>query len=389
MNDTTTSVTTAATPPARLALLSWAHFLNDGAANFLPGVLPAILAAMALPVSLSGTIMAALVVGQSIQPITGWLADRIGGKGYVVWGIAGTAIGGALIGVVPNYGALIAVLILIGVSNSCFHPQALASIRDLSRTRHGAIMSLYLVGGEIGRGLWPLLASFIVTAGGLAWLGVVALPGLLTVPFLWRFTAPLPRQRAGVQRIHWREHVRPFGVLVGFCTLRGVMIVGASTFIPILWQQRGGTLVAGASFITVMLVVGIVGNLGGGFVSDRLGRQPVILVSIGLASALFAGFLLTGGWSAWILLGAYGIALYATLPLTVLIGQDILPENPSLGSGIALGLGNGLGALGVIGLGPLAGAYGPETALWVVVACGAAAFCLAFLLPKRGIDGGH
>jgi FSR family fosmidomycin resistance protein-like MFS transporter len=389
MNDTTTSVTTAATPPARLTLLSWAHFLNDGTTNFLPGVLPAILAAMALPVSLSGTIMAALLVGQSIQPITGWLADRSGGKGYVVWGVAGTSIGGALVGLVPNYGALLAVLILIGVSNSCFHPQALAAVRGLSRTRHGTIMSAYLVGGEIGRGLWPLLASFIVTAGGLTWLWVVALPGLMTLPFLWRLTPPLPRVHASAQKIHWREHLRPLGVLVGFCTLRGVMIVGAITFIPILWHQHGGTLIAGASFIAVMLVVGVIGNLGGGFVSDRLGRRPVIVVSIGLSSILFAGFLLSGGLGAWILLGAYGITLYATLPLTVLIGQDILPENRSLGSGIALGLGNGLGALGVIALGPLAGAYGPETALWVVVACGAAAFALAFLLPKRQINGDH
>lgn len=39
--------------------MSWAHFLNDGAANYLPGVLPAILISLNLSVALAGTIMAA------------------------------------------------------------------------------------------------------------------------------------------------------------------------------------------------------------------------------------------------------------------------------------------------------------------------------------------
>lgn len=45
--------------PARLTGMSWAHFLNDGAANYLPGVLPAILISLNLSVALAGTIMAA------------------------------------------------------------------------------------------------------------------------------------------------------------------------------------------------------------------------------------------------------------------------------------------------------------------------------------------
>ena len=30
----------------RLSILGWLHFLNDGAANYLPGVLPAVLVAV-------------------------------------------------------------------------------------------------------------------------------------------------------------------------------------------------------------------------------------------------------------------------------------------------------------------------------------------------------
>src|SRR5699024_5034827 len=88
-------------PPAnesRLFGLAWSHFLNDGASNYLPGVLPAILISLHLSVSYAGVFMAALIVGQGVQPLVGLVADRIGGRAFVVAGLFGTALGGALIG---------------------------------------------------------------------------------------------------------------------------------------------------------------------------------------------------------------------------------------------------------------------------------------------------
>src|SRR5699024_6648805 len=114
--------------------------------------------------------------------------------------------------------------------------------------------------------------------------------------------------------------------------------------------------------------VGIVGNLGGGRMGDRTGPRPIVTGGIIAAVLLLVMFLLTSGIMAWILLALFGMALFATLPLTVLIAQDILPENRSLGSGLALGFANAIGALCVTGLGPVADTWGPQTAIWVTVA---------------------
>ena len=44
MAEVTTSHEATGQPEyGKLSVLSWAHFLNDGAANYLPGILPAIL----------------------------------------------------------------------------------------------------------------------------------------------------------------------------------------------------------------------------------------------------------------------------------------------------------------------------------------------------------
>lgn len=368
---------------SRLTGMAWTHLLNDGASNYLPGVLPAILVSMNLSVSYAGVFMAALVIGQAAQPLVGMVADRIGGRAFIFAGLIGTTLGGALVGLMPGYWSLIGVLVAIGLSNSLFHPQALAGVRSIGGTRLGASMSFFLVGGELGRGAWPLVTSWLVTVRGLDALWMLAIPTALTLPFLWRWAPIVAPRRKDAAPLRLREHAAPLGCLLAFSTLRSLMIYSVVTFLPLLWYQQGGSLTGGASFVTVLLIVGIVGNLGGGSLADQVGRRPVVICAIVAAVALLTAFMWSSGLLSWVLLALLGIALFATVPLTILIAQDVLPENRSLGSGIALGLANALGALCVTVLGPVAAAWGPATALWVTVVCGIVAVPLAVALPDH------
>ncbi len=374
---------TGAISYGRLTGMSWAHFLNDGAANYLPGVLPAILVSLHMSVALAGTVMAALLMGQALQPLVGILADRTGGHSTVVLGLAGSSLGGALVGFAPGFWSLVGVLILIGVSNSFFHPQALAGVRQLGGSHPGTAMSVFLVGGEIGRGVWPAFASWVVVGWGLPSLWVLAVPALLTLPLLPRWAPRLPARHPAAEPIRWRRHAGPLGLLVLFSALRTLMIMAVVTFVPLMWTDAGGSLVVGASFITVMLVVGVIGNLGGGRLADRVGRRPVLFLGMVVSAAMLAAFLLSSGVWPWIIIAVLGVSLFATLPLGILIAQDILPENRSLGSGLALGFANGLAALGIMLLGPVAAAWGTAAPLWVAVVCGVITVPLVLLLPEH------
>ncbi len=377
------AIDAGATPGlGRLAGLSWAHFLNDGAANYLPGILPALLPTLGVPVTMAGAIMAALLMGQALQPVTGWFADRLGGRTFVLIGLGGSSLGAIGIGLAPNAAVLVTVLVILGLANSCFHPQAMAMTRRLAGNHHGEAMSVFLVGGEIGRGLWPTIASGVVVGLGLKWVWLLGLPGLATALVLARWTPSMPRRHADAAPIAWRSHLAPLTNLVAYSALRGVMIVGVITFVPLLWREQGGSLVEGAGFITVMLVVGVIGNLGGGFLADHLGRNRVIVWASAISAALLAAFLLSSGWLLWLWLALLGISLFATLPLTVLIGQDIFPENRSMGSGIALGFANALGALGVMLLGFAIAWLGVRDVLWLTAGAGAIAFLLSLWLPR-------
>nr|WP_299242472.1 MFS transporter [uncultured Halomonas sp.] len=367
----------------RLIGMSWAHFLNDGAANYLPGVLPAILVSLNLSVALAGTIMAALLMGQALQPLVGLLADRVGGRIMIACGLFGSSLGGALVGFASDFWSLLAVLMLIGISNSFFHPQALAGIPKLGGDKPGMAMSVFMVGGEVGRGVWPAIASWVVVQWGLAYLWILAIPALLTLPFLLQWAPKLPARTADATPIAWRRHAGPMSRLVAFSTLRSLMIFAVVTFVPLMWTQAGGSLTTGASFITVMLVIGVIGNVGGGHLSDRIGRRPLLVAAMSLSVVMLVAFLLASGGWLWLVLGILGISLFATLPLGILIAQDILPENRSLGSGLALGLSNGLAALGIMALGPVAAHWGPAAPLWVALIGGIISVPLAMGLPEH------
>lgn len=367
----------------RLLGLSWAHLLNDGAGNYLPGVLPAVLVSLHDPVRIAGLLIAALTIGQALQPLIGWLGDRLGGRALVVTGLTMSSLGGGLIGVAHSTWLLVVLLLLVGTGSAFFHPQALAGVRSLVHGRHGLLTSAFLVGGELGRGLWPTIASLVVAHLGLSYLWLVGLPGLASVPLLARVAPRLPARAGPRQRVRWRRRTRPLAVLVTYQSIRALAIYAASAFIPIVWHLRGGSLVSGASIITVMLVVGVIGNLYGGHLADQLGRLSVLVGSSVATAALIVPIIYLHGVWIWVTAAPLGIALFLAMSSAVLIGQDILPENRSMGSGIALGLANGIGALLVLAIGETVSSRDLTTALWVVAALTVATAPLAFAFPTH------
>lgn len=379
------------TPPTRAAagrgvmLLAWAHFLNDGAANFLPGILPALLVALGIPIGYAGAVMGLVVLGQGLQPFTGALSDRWGWRGMSALGLAGSSLGAAWVGWAHTPAALLGALVLIGVSNSLFHPPALAHVRRLASGSGEGAMAGFLVGGEVGRGVWPLAASVVVVALGLGGLWVLTLAAAVTIPVLWWQAQPLPRHPSGVGA--WqgiREAGRPLVTLVTYSALRAAVIFGLATFVPLWWERRGGDLVSGAGLVTAFMVIGIIGNLGSAVLARHFSRRALVIAGTAAGLLLQAAFLFSGGFWTWITLSAAGIALFGTLPLSVLMGQDLLPRHHSLGGGLALGFSNALGAIVVGTLGALAAFWGPTGVLWALEACGVASLAFAIkLAPAR------
>lgn len=337
-----------------------------------------------VPEALAGTFMTALGLGQALQPVSGWIADRVGGRALVLGGVALSTAAAALVGWAHPVWLILSLLLLTGLGTTTFHPQALALTRSHLGNRPGLGMSVFLVGGEIGRSLGPLAAGLVVHALGLPWVWLLGVPLAVTYPWVVKTVPAAPKSAVRRNPIVFRRHAKPALSLLVYSLVRSATIFEIATLAPIMWHQRGGSLVTGAALVTVLIGVGIVGNLLGGSLNDRIGKSVVLYATSILVTAALVGFALLKGFWIWPVLGIMGIALFGASSTTMLIGQDIFPENPALGSGIALGLANGLGAVLVIPLTYIAARGGDSWGIWTLAMLTVATIPAIWGLPLKG-----
>jgi FSR family fosmidomycin resistance protein-like MFS transporter len=162
---------------------------------------------------------------------------------------------------------------------------------------------------------------------------------------------------------------------------------GLQAFVPIYFAVELGTSEAGGNgALSVMLVAGAVGTYVGGRLVDRLGRRPIVVLSMGALCPLLVAFLLVGRWPATVLLVAIGFVVIANFSITVVMGQEYLPNRIGLASGITLGAAIGFGGLAAAALGALADHTSLTTTLWVIALVPLPALLIALTLPPTETD---
>lgn len=361
-------------PRLVLGALTWVHFLNDGVANYLPGILPLLVSERHMSVALVSSLMSFLTFAQMIQPLAGIWADRFGGRWFLVLSPLATVLGGIGVAYFASPWAVLLCLAVVGVGNNAFHPQALATARRSARMgAAGLAISVFLIGGEVGRALGPMGAGWLAASFGLDRVGLLALPMLLTWPLLLRAIPPSAAKKPAPLRLSGID-LAPAAKFTAYGALRFMVMLGVSTFMPLWWRAHGGSVVTGAALVSMFVGTGIVGNLAGGALSDRIGAGPVVWSAAFLTLVLVALLPAAPGIWLWVVLGVLGAVVFAPWPSTLMAVQDIFPANPSLGSGIALGLGNGLGAVLFFPVGLVANRFGFAAAFDCLIAAAALSF---------------
>ena len=138
-----------------------------------------------------------------------------------------------------------------------------------------------------------------------------------------------------------------------------------------------------AVIISVFLFSGALGTLVGGPLADRWGLKTVIAVSMAvLLPLLYLLTVLSGVWST-IVVALAGFATVSTFALTVVFGQELLPNNVGLASGLMLGFGVGTGGIGATLLGWVADHFGLPAVFQAMVLLPFLGLLFALLLPGR------
>ena len=381
--------------PRTVWVLSGGHLVAD----LYGPALPAIIALLVLQAGYTYLAAGLLItvynsVSSFTQPVIGWVHDRRGIGLPLGLSILISGIFISLVGVAGSYPVILLCCGVAALGHAAFHPVALATTGRLSEdTNRGRILSYFVVGGNLGFALGPVVAGAALDLFGLTGTLLLAIPALAMALLLYFLqpASPAPLRGAEGRRggepapsTDWRAMV----ILLSASSLRAVVIFGSVAFLPAYLVGLGYDLLMANMIATAMLAAGVAGQMVGGALSDRHGRKGTIVAGMAVAMGALPGFLLTTGWVSLLFLLVFGFALWSSFSVTLAIAHELMPGELGLSSGLLLGFSMGLGGLGVAAIGSLADTIGLAGALSSLILPLAAATVLMAVLPYRGRKAG-
>lgn len=366
-----------------LALLAFAHFFIDWYSSALSAFQPLLGKKFGLSLAQAGMLGGALVFSSSLlQPIYGVFSDRYRSRLFTVLAPAVAGVFISCLGVATNFEMLLVMVVLGGAGIASFHPQASANaIVGLSGNKSRS-MAIFISSGTLGMSLGPAFFSWLTARHGMemSWIGAV--PGLIAtgaLAMLWRLEpAAETGQGNGFELAPLMNKWRPLGTLFLLVFIRSMVQMVFAQFLPLyLHRERGFGVQAAALGLTIYLASGAVGGFVGGNLADRFGGKKVILISMAGCLPFLAGFFLTSGLVALLFLGLAGLMLLFTIPVNLVMGQQLVPAQAGTVSSLMMGFAWGSAGLVFI---PLTGYVADHLGLGTAMAMVSVAPVLGFLL---------
>jgi len=325
-----------------------AHFSHHVVGALLTPLLPFIRDEFILTKTQVGILGSAYNLPYGISQLPGgWLADRIGPRNLIVVGVSGVAVAGLMVGLSPAYVVVAVALVLLGLTGGGYHPAASPLVSaSVDEKNRGSALGLHQIGGTASFFLTPLIAAGI--AGAIGWRGTfisLSIPTLLfglvlyvllgrrgytgrTQPAAADIHGPIPSSRA------WLRRLVPFTVMG---VVLQVLVFSAVSFVPVYAVDSLGIAnEAAAGLLAVAHFAGLVAGPLGGYLSDRLGKLPVLLaVSLLAGPAIYLLNEASFGWSLSLVLLLMGTCQYIGMPVSE---SYIIANTPARNRSTVLGV---------------------------------------------------
>ena len=357
-----------------LLSLAFTHLLNDTFQSLIPAVYPLLKTSYELSFAQVGIItMTYQLIASVLQPVVGWYTDRSPKIYALSLAMSSTALGLVCFGLASNFSMLLVGVGFIGFGSSIFHPESSRVAHFASGGRKGMAQSIFQVGGRVGSSTGPLLAAFIILPLGrtsVIWFGVVAVMGAFFLGYVGRWYSREKTEKASSSgRIDTERRtlsVSSFSIPRGKAikSLAILMILTLSKYAYLacmrnyltfyMIQRFDVSAQASQIYLFVFLFSVALGIYMGGPIGDRIGRKYVIWISIlGVAPFTLLFPYANLFWSC-VLSIIIGFLLSSAFPAILVYGQDLMPTNLGMVSGLFYGFAFGAGGLGSVLLGKLA-----------------------------------
>jgi FSR family fosmidomycin resistance protein-like MFS transporter len=366
-----------------------AHGANDTYFSFLPTILPLLIKNLALNTTQAGLLTVFGQLPNLLQPVIGHLADRRDLKLLIILAPTISGILITLVGVVPSFGLAALLLLLAGFSSAGFHAIAPAMVSAKAGKKLGRGMSFFMVGGELGFGIGPLLVVAVIgylTLKGLPWLMILGMLASIILYFRLK-NASTVRHAQAEAGLPVRQALSEMSGLmlpmIGITFITGFLTANLVNYLPTFMSSEGAAFSLAGASLSIVELSGTVGVLLIGLVSDRLGQRNIVLWGTLISVAFSLGFLLLQGWVQIVMLIGVGMSAFIANPAFLSMIQTRFSRNRSLANGVYMSSSFILRSIVVVLVGSLADRFGMRPVFFGSALAALLALPLIFMLPKK------
>jgi FSR family fosmidomycin resistance protein-like MFS transporter len=376
----------------KILVLSICHFIHDTYSSFFAPLLPLLIEKLSLTLTQAGFLSTVMQLPALMNPLLGSLADRTSVRYFIILAPATTAIPMCLLGLAPNYGVLLILLFITGISVAVFHVPAPVMVSRLAGDRKGKGMSFFMTGGELARALGPM-----ITVGGVSLLGlegfypimIVGIAASVWLFFKFRDVSITVKKKQPIGLFATFSNMRHILLpLAAILIARGFMHASLTTFLPTFVESETGNLWLAGMALTMFELCGVFGVMTSGSLSDHFGRRRILLVSlIGAPISLFL-FAWIGSWIRFGALLVAGFTLLSTTPVMLAMVQEHAKSSPSAANGMFMLISFMARSAVVVIVGFIGDQIGLRTTYFISAALGLTALPFIFMLPDAARKSG-
>jgi len=374
-----------------LIALSLVHFSGDFYSAFINPLFPVFMDRMGLSLAQVG-----ILAGISrflmfiVQPASGYWADRHPSRSFILIGLLMPILFIPLAGLTTGFYGLLFCIVIGSTGSSLFHPPVTGMVPLYAGRNLGLAMSIYNTAGTLAFGVGPIFITWYVARFGLRSMPVTMAIGLsIWIYFYW--TIPKP-QGDGMAQYGFLETLRqtlgsvwqPILLIWIVMVVRALVGQSLMTFMPVLWVQKGHTIVSAGALFSIFTLSGTVAGILCGHLSDRMGYKRLLWITHGLMTPFLLVFLMVSGkwiYPATVFAGGFNMA---SLPLGVVMAQKIAPKGRSMVASLMMGLAFGTGGVFSPIVGKLGDMYTIQSVLMILVCIPVLSLVPIYFLPEVG-----
>lgn len=377
----------------QVILLAMGHFFNDFYCNFLPILLPILIPKLGLSLTLSGALVMVMSLSANVlQPVFGYFMDKYNFNKIMPLIIPFGAVFICLTNWASNFIILAVLIGLSGLAVSTFHPMGAGLVSKVAPDgKISTCISIFVAGGSFGFALAPILLVYFMQMYSLDYLPILIIPAIILGVLM--YSSGLSKARFVNEQVAKNMHFnlaqilqnKPLMLLNISMGLRAWLFTALVTFLPLWAIEKGCDNTLSGWILTIYLCGSVIGGLIGGALNDKIGYKKVILWALifTLIPTMYFLFAQQIDILMYIALFVGGGLVMAANPGAIVWGQDLLPDNPGMVSGMMLGLSFGLGGFGTMLTGSLAESYGLTMALALTAILLVISIVLVYLTPEK------